>query len=200
MWLSASDALLALACAYGWMRLANIDLQAPIRWATRAGIGLIGLAAAIGALRFGGLHRFADVHQFLSAQSAIVAMPLLAIAVFAHRTGPTITLPAVGRARVLYVLLGLFVVNVLLQQRDLAALLSLATLATLIGLQPRQSRWPALLLAGLLAACGVRAWTALPLEHRMIGLHLVLAIWLVVYVRSLEHATATARAAQASTA
>ncbi|MFA5941582.1 MAG: hypothetical protein WC809_19710 [Sinimarinibacterium sp.] len=199
MLLSASDAVLALASVYALMRLRRLHVPGCIRWAAQVGIALIGLAAAVGALRFGGLQSLGEVHQLLSDQSAIVAIPMLAIAVFARHNGSSSPLRGFWRVSVLYVLFGLFLVDILLQQRALAALLSVATLAMVIGCQPRQSKWPTLLVAGLLAAGGVRSWNALPLEPRLIGLHLILAIWLAIYIHALEGAADAGQPVQPST-
>lgn len=169
-----------------------------VRWAARAGIALIGLAAAVGAARFGGLESLANVHGLLSDQSAIVAVPLLAMVLFIQHHEPPSPQHGHRRATVLCVFAALLMADVLLQQRSVAALLSIATLATLIGSRPRQSACPILLLAGLLLAGGVRAWTALPLDARLIGLHVVLAIWLLVYVRCLPCTQAAGPAASSA--
>jgi hypothetical protein len=72
---AASDLVLALAC--GWVVMTRLARQPGFGLAAL----LIGVAAALGVLRFSGLEMAAGAHRFASLVSACAGFPLLAWAV-----------------------------------------------------------------------------------------------------------------------
>lgn len=74
-----TDALLAVACGVAAVPL----LRAPAPLAGRIGgygLGLVGLAAALGALRFAGVGDVAPVHDTLSRLAGFVGVPWIGVA------------------------------------------------------------------------------------------------------------------------
>ncbi len=142
--LAYTDGLLALVCI-GLLARASLPLG------VRIAAGTLGIAAALGVLRFSGLYPIPQWHQFVSMLGACAAFPLLAVAVLWPDAAVARQLKFASIFFIVLAVIGVLAVGVAQKRVVVDALTVISVVAMAISLA-RGGRWSTALTAVLMLA------------------------------------------------
>lgn len=179
--LAFSDVLLAVVAAGGvTVLLVMPDLPVLVKWPAIAGFLVVFIAAVLGALRYSGFTELMLWHITLSNLGALTGLPLLMMAVSSARIRlRTWESEVLEKTMRWGLFMGALAVGFagLRPLSGAVAILSLACGVFLYQVRPAKS---IVLILGLGVLGWIRGFDPIPIEFRLIGMHVGLAALLVV--------------------
>lgn len=185
--LAFSDVLLAIVAAVCMTRLLVMQgLAVQVKWSAVSGLLVVLIASVLGALRYSGLAKLTLWHITMSNLGALTGLPLLMVAVSGARICRRTWNKDFLQGIMLWGLLLVALLVGLAGLRPLSGAVAILSLACGVMLHREHPAGSIFLILGLVVLGWIRGFDPIPIEFRLIGMHLGLAALFVVAWREIR--------------